>query len=401
MPPTHARIASLVAAALLALCCTARAHAAFPVVENCGNCVDDDGNGLVDRNDPACTPPANGNGQNIGDLSEGKTLAACAKTVQKAGFKFVLGMMKQFQKCTETAATCIQGKPGDAACQAKARATCAKVLGGFDATAAKLQSLIVAKCDPDGSDLPALKALAGLGFMAEETPCMTDGDTPNFSTIQNLAGCVVNQHACRAQHLVAIGTPRTRELLTFAGRPVDEFPCIDQVAAADGGGAGVAADHVKSLLKCTKTIDKLSQSLITTGGKTVQGCLDAGIICLQTKPQDPKCLSKAQAKCTAIFAKLEDPTKGTTAKLQAKLTATCSPQAGLDANDLALANGLGFAFQDARCKALNPITQSIALPFAQCLGTQAYCEGGYLIEREVPRVRELAHLLGVQIPVIE
>ncbi len=387
-------IARLLAAALLALAFTTSVHA-LALLEDCDNCVDDDGDGLVDRKDPDCTPPADGMHQNIGDVSAGKELATCAKAVQKAGFKFILGSMKQFQKCTEAAATCIQAKPGDAACQAKATATCAKALGGFDASAAKLQAVIVAKCDPDGTNLTDLKTLAGLGFMAEEAQCTRDSDVADLSSIQNLSSCIAQQHFCRAQHLVAIGTPRARELLTFAGRPTNEFACIDEVPAANGGGAGVAADHVKKLLKCGKTIDKLAQSLVGTGTKPVQNCLNAGIACLQVKPQDPKCLPKARAKCAAGFTKLQDPTKGTVAKLQAKLLKACSVQNGLSLADIGLTNGLGLSVQQQRCQDLN---DGLPLSTPECFGVQAYCEGGYAIEREVPRARELAGLLGVAIP---
>ena len=389
-------IARILMAATVALTSVTSAHA-VAVVEICDNCVDDDTDGLIDRKDPDCSEPANGLGANIGDASEGKAIAACTKAMQKAGFKVVLGVLKKFQKCTETAMACIQGKPGDAACQAKATAVCAKVLGGFDAVAAKLQSDIVAKCDPENEHITAIRDLAGLGFLAEEEQCVTDtdGSVANLSTIQNVASCLAQQHFCRAQHLVAIATPRARELLTFAGRPPQEFPCIDERAAANGAGAGVAADHVKKTLKCGKTIDKLALALIGTGAKTVQNCLNAGIACLQVKPQSAACLAKAQAKCGAGFTKLQHPTKGTVAKLAAKLQKACRVQDGLDLADVRQDNGLGLDRLTPRCQALGNGAQ-FGLP--QCLGGQAYCEGAYMIERQVPRARELADVLGVQIP---
>jgi hypothetical protein len=360
---------------------------------DCNNCVDDDNDGLVDRNDPDhCAPRANGLNQGIGDVVRGKVLATCAKNAQKAGFKFVLGSLKRFQKCTQAAALCVQAKPGDAGCQAKATAACAKSFDGFDALAAKLQATIVAKCDPQGQSLADIAAQSGLGFGAEQTPCATEsGGPPNLSTIANVASCLAAQHFCAAQHLLTIGTPRARELLTFAGRVGTEFPCIDELAAANGFGAGVAADHVKPLLKCAKTIDKLEQSLLGAGGKTVQTCLNAGIACLQVKPTDPACLDKARAKCAAVFAKLQDPTKGTVTKLAAKFQKVCGVQPNLDLSDLRQDNGLGLDRELPRCFALG------AFNVAQCFGSQAFCEGGYVIERQVPRARELGDLLNVDI----
>jgi len=370
--------------------------AAFISQENCGNCVDDDGDGLVDRRDTAdCAPPADGMDQGIGDVVRGKVLANCAKAVQKAGFKFLLGTMKSLQKCTEAAATCIQAKPGDAGCKAKATATCAKIAAGFSASTAKLQNAIVAKCDPNGQNLADLTSLMGLGFQAEQAPCNENEHiVPDLSTIANLTTCIAQQHFCRAQHLIAVTTPRARELLTFAGRLPSECHCIDEggVPSADGGGAGVAAAHVKKLLKCSKTIDKLTQSFIGAGAKTVQTCLDAGIACEQVKGNDPACVVKARAKCSIVFAKLEDPAKGTLAKLTAKFTKACGVQDGLDLDDLTGPSGLALGSEEQRCFALG------AFDLAQCFGAQAFCEAGYVVEREVPRARELADFLHVILP---
>jgi hypothetical protein len=88
--------------------------------------------------------------------------------------------------------------------------------------------------------------------------------------------------------------------------------------------------------------------------------------------------------------------KGTVAKLAGKLTKACSVQANLGIADLAAPNGLGLSAQIQRCTDLNDGVTP--LPLDQCFGAQAFCEGGYLIERQVPRARELADLLNVVIP---
>jgi hypothetical protein len=54
--------------------------------EDCGNCVDDDGDGKVDRADPDCLPvPADGGGAGVGDPDTGKALDKCAKAIRKIG----------------------------------------------------------------------------------------------------------------------------------------------------------------------------------------------------------------------------------------------------------------------------------------------------------------------------
>jgi hypothetical protein len=388
----------LVRLVLAAACCAMLATAApstFALESGaqCSNCIDDDADGFADRKDSDCPPvPANGGGIGIGDATRGKVIATCAKNAQKAGFKFVLDVMKRFQKCTQAAATCIQAKPTDPGCQAKATATCAKAVAGFDASAAKLQAAIVAKCDPDGQNLADLQNAMGLGFAAEEAPCARETGVGNLSSIQNVASCMALQHFCKAQHLVTIATPRARELLRFAGRFDSEFPCIDDLPGADGAGLGVQATHVKKVLKCGKTIDKLGLALVGSGAKTVQTCLNAGIACLQVKSTDPTCLDKARAKCRAGFTKLQDPVKGTVGKLAAKFLKACGVQENLDLGDLVGFSGIGLSAELSRCQDLGASNP------ADCFGVQAFCEGGYVIEREVPRARELAALLNVIIP---
>lgn len=383
------RCLSLVALALLLAFATPPTTRA---AENCGNCVDDDANELVDRNDPACTARADGNGLGIGDPSEGKLLTACGKATQKAGAKLVLGAMKQFHKCLETASICLQSKPGDQACKDKATAVCAKALGGFDAAAAKLRSTVVAKCDTDddADALPHLLDPTGLGFGSEQTPCQTDGGPGTITGAGDIGTCIAIQHLCRAQHLVAIANPRARELLTFAGRQAGEFPCIDDVAGVNGNGTTVALSHAKKTLKCSKTIDKISFALVGSGAKVVQGCVNAGLACLQTKPQDPSCLPKAKAKCVAAFAKLRDPQKGTVAKLAGTFSKACGQQPDLDAADVTESFGLGLGVHNARCTALDA-----SLDPAACLTAQSFCEEAQIIERQIPRARELADLLGI------
>lgn len=373
---------------LFALAIVPAAHAA----EHCGNCVDDDANDLIDRNDPACTPRAQGGNLGIGDPSDGKLLSACGKATQKAGAKFVLGVMKQFHTCLESASTCIQSKPGDQACKDKTTAVCAKALGGFDTAAAKLRAAVIAKCDEshDADTLSHLLDPTGLGFGSEQAPCQGDGGPSTITGSADIGTCIGVQHLCRAQHLVAVANPRARELLTFAGRPTGEFPCVDDVAGVDGNGGTVAASHAKKLLKCGKTIDKLSFALVGSGTKVTQGCLDAAIACLQTKPQDATCIPKAKAKCLAAFGKLRDPQKGTVAKLAGKFAKACGAQPDLDAGDVTESYGIGLGAQNGRCGALGA-----ALDPAGCLSAQTACEGAQIVERQIPRARELADLLGV------
>jgi hypothetical protein len=80
------------------------------------------------------------------------------------------------------------------------------------------------------------------------------------------------------------------------------------------------------------------------------------------------------------------------AKLAAKFQKACGVQENFDLSDLRQANGLGLDAELPRCAALgeNDLTQ--------CFGAQAFCESGQIIERQVPRARELAAFLNVALP---
>src|SRR5262249_20588222 len=62
--------------------------------EDCENCIDDDGDGKIDRDDPDCAAPANGAGAGIGG-DAGKAVDKCAKTIRKVGDKITSTHAKQ------------------------------------------------------------------------------------------------------------------------------------------------------------------------------------------------------------------------------------------------------------------------------------------------------------------
>src|SRR5436853_5396505 len=55
--------------------------------ENCENCLDDDGDGAVDRADDDCPAPADGARAGLADVAAAKTLDRCHDTLQRAGAK--------------------------------------------------------------------------------------------------------------------------------------------------------------------------------------------------------------------------------------------------------------------------------------------------------------------------
>jgi hypothetical protein len=381
--------------AVLAVAVAAAIWRPHPVVcilqEDCGNCVDDDGDGLVDRKDVVdCTPPANGGNLGIGDPVVGKTLTKCQAGIQKAGARYVLAKLKGMHACTRLASSCVQlGKPG---CQSKAEAGCEKALGKVNVAGNKFEAALRKACEADGPSREDLAAPAGLGFAAEEVPCEA-----TFASTSDILACIHRQHGCRAEQLVGVSVPRASDLLAFAGQnPAVRYPCLATVAPPNGVLTGVAGEKTKALIKCEKTIQKAAVTLVSTAAKAIHGCVHALTTCLQVKPTDVKCLEKARGKCIEQIGKLNHPATAIRTKLGRQVAKGCTDPS-LSPADIGSDVGLGFDRQIFRCATLDIFDADLESR-AQCLAAQLECEGGQILERAVPRIRELGELIPIFIP---
>jgi hypothetical protein len=159
---------------------------------------------------------ADGGGQGLGDVARGKALTKCEKGVEKAAATFVKQQLVGLAACIAQVAKCVQQKPGDAACIAKAEAKCDKLeakLAGPKGPAAKALAAIDKSCESDPADL--LDA-AGLGHGALATYCAALG-VPALASSGDVAECLVRDHRCRVGHLLDASIPRAVELLSLGG----------------------------------------------------------------------------------------------------------------------------------------------------------------------------------------
>jgi hypothetical protein len=357
--------------------------------EVCDNCIDDDGDGLIDRLDPECPPPAVG-GVGAGDATKGKAVVKCQKTTEKAAAKFAASKLASLQKCVQAFATCVQLQNGVQACLTKATATCDGAIGKIAAAEAKLTDAIGKGCGGFAED--DLKNATVLGYQAEANDCATLG-VGALTTPTAVAQCVVRSHECAVERLLGLVVPRAAEFLTAAGHG-SEFPCLD--GSKLGGGQGFGAIKGKTLLKCDKAIQKTGGKLLGAIFKIEQQCADAAATCVHQKSGDQSCLPKASGKCSKGIAKAVDPSKGTLAKL---LAATLKPclDPSLSLLDLAGPFGLGYSAVDSRCSALGfPLTSGPAL--LQCLGAEVACQAQRMGDKQVPRLREWGADLDVVLP---
>jgi hypothetical protein len=347
--------------------------------EDCENCLDDDGDGAVDRADTQCAPPIDGNATGFGDAA-GRALDKCGKTLQRAGAKLAWARLTAVASCLKAAAICIQTRPADSACRLLATDACTRSLAKLVPATTALAPALARSCGTPAVTSTQLLAAFGVGFGGETEPCARRDAAP-LAGVDDVATCVERQHACAVDRALGAAVPRAAELLAFAGRNVaSEFPCLG--SGADGGNAGVAPSDRKALRRCDDAIQRATQRLMRARQKKLQSCAAPVFTCVQTKPNDGGCLARARSKCAAAFGDLP----GFDAALASSIARACG---AVDAADLTSASGLGFGSRAGRCAALGSGGAGSADAIAACLVRELRCRTHQLAENETPRLREL------------
>ena len=148
------------------------------------------------------------------------------------------------------------------------------------------------------------------------------------------------------------------------------------LVAIDGGTAAWAQlpdpDDAKAADKCQKAILSAGAAFTASTLKSLSTCFDGVFKCIQTKPDDDKCVPKAVARC----AKENDASRAKrVAKISGAITKKCTSLA-----DLKAAGGLDYVELETGCaNAGTPLTTVAAV--ADCA-------------REAARVSRRAHVLG-------
>jgi len=375
------------------------AHGAVVATEICDNCFDDDGNGPVDRKDPTCKAPADGNGIGISDESEAKAAIKCQKTIQKASLSFAVGKASILTKCVNAAFACVQLHNGEQPCLDKAKSACDKgVLAIFDKLETKGKQAIVKACSDNGTiSTSEIIDSTGLGFNGEETLLDCPATITNGS---DLADCVIDRQECGVERLVVALAPRAEEMMEAAGQSVaSNFPCMvaqSTTQGTDAGGTGLSdATQAKAAVVCEATLSKFGVKVAKLLATSVTKCIDPTEACIQLKPTDPTCETKVAQSCSKVLGKLGGPT-GTLAKAIGGVMKKCET-ADVPLANLNAAAGLGFvAVTDPskRCSQFNVADADPTRTLVNCVGAQLACEGRQMYERQTPRVEEFAVAVG-------
>jgi hypothetical protein len=359
-----------------------------PVPEICDNCIDDDGDGRVDRDDDGCPARADGGGAGLGDVKRAKAAVKCQKALGFAGTKFTLDKQKLFAGCIAGLQKCVQEKPGDQRCSTKAADRCRKAVAKIPALEAKLDAAVRKACGAPALAAADLLAVAGVGFAAEASTCAAAG-VPSLETASDVALCVVRRDECTAERLISLAAPRTRELLELAGIDPADFGCL--ATGADGGGQGIAdLARAKKATKCAAGIPKAAATYVKARVNALQSCAQQVAKCVQEKPGDARCLPRAEASCAKQAAKLVGP-KGAAAKATAAIAKACAG----DFADVLAAAGVGHGSAASHCSALGVSSLATIGDVAECVVRDHSCRAGQLLDAAIPRALELLELGGV------
>lgn len=369
---------------------TATPACANPPCEDCANCVDDDGDQLVDGADVLDCPAADGAGAGLA-APRGKGALKCQKAIAKAGAKLAAQRVSHLGKCLVGGFVCAQEKPVDA-CWQKAAAGCDKELAAIAKDEAKLAATTRKACGRKSPDAPPillveeLRDATGLGYATAATSCQALG-VPFLDGEGAIAECLARQHACRVDAALGAAVPRAADLLTRAGRDPSALPCLGVATTGGADGLGDPKARVKAASACQSALAGAGQKYVKTTLGAVQQCALAVYACVQRDPADAACIAKARATCAKTAPTLAG-ADGVAARYAAAVGKACGVPA-LAPADLTAPLGLGFAADAAECAALGVAPLDGPTAVATCVERGLACRTRLLLDLEVPRWREL------------
>ena len=331
--------------------------------------------------------------QSIPDPGRGAAALRCERAIGRAGASLVARRLHALELCTTGTLSCVQTKPGNVQCLARAGQRCARALASIAARdPATLAATIQRSCD--AADLADLLDQDGLGYAA-----LAPGCGGALADLEGLAACLLRGHARESDLLFAAQAPRARELIDLAG---GVLPPDSSLPAFGGSGAGVndPKGAGRAIQRCTSAITKAGARLV---GRTLRGltrCTHGVHTCVQTetksagtgkaeKVEPTDCMPQATAACDAELTRVAT----ATAALRQAVARRCAP-AVIAFETLGAANGANLEALEEECARYDVPALATIGDYELCLTRQHACRTGDLLRLSLPRARELAAHAG-------
>lgn len=330
---------------------------------------------------PTATPGSTPQG--LADPKAAKAVIRCQKALTTAATKLVGSRLKRLDGCFARALDCAQTKQAEVACTTRTRATCERGLKKLADDDAKARSTIVKTC---GRLTAADRGVSiGLGFDAQAATC------PGVTDVQQLALCATARTRCETDELATVEGPRTGELLRLLGFGLEADACVTDFGGM-GFGAGDPTLVGSPIVQCAKTLSRAARTLASVRLKRTAKCIESVLACVQIRPDDAGCFTKATVRCGGEAGKI-------VAAEAKSAIATNKRCAAIAFPTLASAVGLNWAALDSTCTALGVGAVSSLETYQECLRRAHACRAATILARVAPRAGEM--LLYAQRPLFD
>ncbi|MCC6766609.1 MAG: hypothetical protein IT293_18275 [Deltaproteobacteria bacterium] len=316
-------------------------------------------------------------------ITDARQVAKCQPAVAAGTQALVVKRLRTLSTCGAALLDCEQTKPGDLACEGKAKEKCSKALGALPATTEKFVAAVEKGC-ADVEQTTMLSA-RGLDFGQIADDC-GDNFGGSVGSTEAIARCVAAQHACRAEEVMTSAMPRVRELAEDAQVPLGADNCLgdfakSRIALSTAGAAG------KPVVACQKAIVTGGSRYVSTALKRLDGCVAKVLRCLQLKPGNAGCLTKAERACVK---QLDTGLPALAEKLGRGIGKRCATPFAT----LASEQGLGLAKLEQVCRAVGVDTLGSLADYQRCLIRRYQCLVRDLLQFGTPRADEVLRLVG-------
>ncbi|MCC6849054.1 MAG: exo-alpha-sialidase [Deltaproteobacteria bacterium] len=319
----------------------------------------------------------------LAGAARAKAAVACQRALFKAGAQVVGARLGKLGGCARAVHRCVQTRPGDGACLAKAGTRCRNALAALATTDEKQSVGVRRRC---GGNVPLADLLAPAGLGYAGTACGAEAES-----LDDLLVCVIGAHACASSGILAILQPRVKELLRLPGMnasTLDSVACLpdhggDGESVGDPGGAG------KTLDACTAAIVKAGTGFARKRLARLAKCVDGLFACVQTASDDGACLTKARAKCEqgGVASVAEE------GSLARTVAARCG-EALIPYATLRAAPAANLAALDAACAAVGVPELTSLADYQRCVVRSDACRVEALVAAQAPRAEELLAVVG-------